>query len=67
MTDEEAVADHNRALLQRVNASGKVFLTHTVLRGRFALRLAIGQRTTEERHVREVMEELKSKVEHLLL
>lgn len=39
--------DFNRTLLDRVNASGEAFLSHTVLRGRFVLRLAIGNlRTT---------------------
>jgi len=42
----------NRRLLERVNASDPVFLTHTTLRGKYAIRLAVGQRTTEERHVR---------------
>ncbi len=41
--------DENEALLERVNASGEVFLSHTKLRDRFVLRLAIGNfRTTEE-------------------
>ncbi len=43
----------NRELLGRVNASGRVFLTHTALRGRFTIRLVVGQRTTTERHVRQ--------------
>ncbi len=42
----------NRALLDDLNASGRVFLTHTVLGGRFALRFVVGSRLTQERHVR---------------
>ncbi len=33
---------HNRALLDRVNASGEIFVSHAVLNGRYALRLAVG-------------------------
>jgi aromatic-L-amino-acid decarboxylase len=50
--DEAALNELNRALLARVNASGSVFLTHTTLRGKYTIRLVVGQRTTEERHVR---------------
>jgi aromatic-L-amino-acid decarboxylase len=42
----------NTRLLEELNATGQVFLTHTTLAGAFALRMAIGSRTTEERHVR---------------
>jgi aromatic-L-amino-acid decarboxylase len=42
----------NKRLLERINAAGPVYLTHTALRGKFAIRLVVGQRTTEERHVR---------------
>jgi aromatic-L-amino-acid decarboxylase len=41
----------NAALLDRVNASGEVFLSHTVVRGRRALHLAVGNLRTTERHV----------------
>ncbi len=41
----------NERLLGAVNASRRVFLTHTRLRGRFVLRLVVGQRATERRHV----------------
>ena len=50
--DESALNDLNRRFLERINAAGPVFLTHTTLRGKYTLRLVVGQRTTEERHVR---------------
>jgi aromatic-L-amino-acid decarboxylase len=45
----DATDEHNEALLERVNASGETFLSHTRLEGRFVLRLAIGNfRTTDD-------------------
>ncbi len=43
--------DANRELLDRLNRSGELYLTHTVLDGKYALRLCVGQTRTEERHV----------------
>ena len=44
--------DHaSQALLERVNRSGTVSLSHARVAGRFALRLAIGGTLTERRHV----------------
>ena len=41
--------EDNERLLQRVNASGEIFISHTRLADRYVLRLAIGSfRTTEE-------------------
>jgi len=51
----------NKDLMDRVNAAGRIYLTHTVLDGRFALRMAIGQTGTLERHVDEAWEELVEK------
>jgi aromatic-L-amino-acid decarboxylase len=41
----------NAAILERVNASGEVFLSHTVVRGSYALRVAVGNLRTREAHV----------------
>ena len=53
---EEELDLLNAALLEKVNESGKVFLTHTSLKGKYAIRMAIGQRTTTEKHIREAWE-----------
>src|ERR1035441_4405866 len=45
--------DFNRRLLERLNQSGKLYLTHTVLNGRYTLRLCVGQTHTEAPHVRQ--------------
>jgi len=49
---DEALDHANETLTDMVNATGEVFLSHTKLRGRTALRMAIGHVRTEERHVR---------------
>lgn len=51
----------NEALMNRLNESGKLYLTHTKLDGRFTLRMAIGQTMTEERHVRAAWELISSR------
>jgi aromatic-L-amino-acid decarboxylase len=42
----------NRQLLDEINRTGKAFLSHTVLNGRFVLRFAIGNFQTTEEDVR---------------
>lgn len=46
----------NRQLLDRLNRTGKLYLTHAVLNGRFALRFCVGQTHTEAAHVRRAWE-----------
>jgi aromatic-L-amino-acid decarboxylase len=50
---EEELDRLNERLLTAVNATGRVFMTHTRLEGRYTIRLVIGQRATERRHVEE--------------
>ena len=39
------------SLMQKLNAAGNLFLSHTKLNGRFVLRFCVGQTYTEEEHV----------------
>jgi aromatic-L-amino-acid decarboxylase len=54
-TDEE-----NEAILERVNASGEIFISHTKLNGRYVLRLAIGSDRTTEDDVRRAWDVLRA-------
>jgi aromatic-L-amino-acid/L-tryptophan decarboxylase len=47
------------AILEYVNASGRAYLSHTKLAGRYVLRLAIGNIRTERRHVAEAWQLLR--------
>ena len=55
----------NRALLERLNGSGRLYLTHTMLNDRFTLRLCVGQTHTEERHVAQAWETIRETAEGL--
>ena len=41
----------NQAIMDRLNRSGDLFLTHTKLNGKLTLRLSVGQTNTQARHV----------------
>jgi aromatic-L-amino-acid decarboxylase len=51
----------NARLIDAVNETGKIYLTHTSLRGKYVLRLVVGQRTTREHHVRAAWELILAK------
>jgi aromatic-L-amino-acid/L-tryptophan decarboxylase len=55
----EGPDEENEALLERVNASGEIFVSHTRLGGRYVLRLAIGNARTTESDVRRAWDVLR--------
>jgi aromatic-L-amino-acid decarboxylase len=49
--DPATLDEANAAIIDAVNRSGEVFLSHTRLEGRFTIRLSVGNLRTESRHV----------------
>jgi aromatic-L-amino-acid/L-tryptophan decarboxylase len=55
----EGSDDENAMLLERVNASGELFISHARLNGRYVLRLALGNVRTTEQDVHKAWEVLR--------
>ncbi|HNU06526.1 MAG TPA: aminotransferase class I/II-fold pyridoxal phosphate-dependent enzyme [Pyrinomonadaceae bacterium] len=52
----------NERIMNEINASGEAYLSHTMLNGKFTLRLSVGNIRVEERHLQKVWKILKSKI-----
>ena len=59
----EGTDEANEQLVERVNASGEIFITHTKLGGRYVLRLAVGNARTTEDDVRRAWDVLNRETE----
>ena len=55
----EGSDEENEALMERANATGELFLSHTKLGGRFVLRLAVGNARTTEADVQRAWDVLQ--------
>ncbi|XP_015901180.3 phenylacetaldehyde synthase isoform X2 [Ziziphus jujuba] len=64
--DEACASKLNHDLLDIVNSTGKVYISHTVLSGKYVLRFAVGAPLTEERHVNAAWDVLQEKASTLL-
>ncbi|MDQ3745631.1 MAG: aspartate aminotransferase family protein, partial [Acidobacteriota bacterium] len=59
---DEALDELNQHLLESVNETGAAYLTQTRLRGRLALRIAVGNVLTTERHLARAWELVRRKL-----
>jgi len=59
---EEQLNKLNEKLLEKLNASGKIFLSHTKLNSKFAIRLTIGSIRHERRHILEAWKLIKNNI-----
>ena len=51
MSDEEKINAKNEKVMNDLNKSGKIFLSHTKLNGKYAIRFCCSQTNVEKRHV----------------
>jgi len=58
----DASDEENEAILERVNASGELFISHTRLGGRYVLRLAVGNERTTDDDVERAWKSLQSAI-----
>ena len=58
----EALDEHTLAWVNRINASGRAFLTPSVLDGRWMVRVSIGVEDTEREHVEQLWQLLQDSV-----
>ncbi len=56
---------HNAVLMDRVNATGEIFISHTKLEGRYVLRLAIGHERTREADVLRAWQVIQREAAHV--
>lgn len=56
ISDQEKLNELNRNLLEKVNKTGRIFISHTKLDGNYTLRLVAGNTMLEERHIEEAWE-----------
>lgn len=57
--------DANQELLAALNKSGKMYLSHTKLNGKYVLRLCVGQTHTEKEHVEKAWDLIRSEAAKL--
>jgi aromatic-L-amino-acid decarboxylase len=57
--------DINQKLMDRLNQSGELYLTHTSLNDRFTLRFCVGQTNTERRHIERAWQKIQQSASEL--
>ncbi len=66
INNEDELNKLNEKLMNLVNSTGKVFITHTKLNGKFVIRLVVSGLRTEERHVKLAWDIIQSCLKELI-
>jgi aromatic-L-amino-acid decarboxylase len=62
---EKELNELNEKLMEKINTSGKLFLSHTKLNGKFVIRITIGSIRHERKHILEAEDIIKKSFEEL--
>jgi len=60
--NEDQLNDLNQKLEKMINDTGKAYITHTKIDGKYTLRACIGQTNVQKRHVENLLELLKTQI-----
>jgi len=63
MSDKEKLNALNEAFLEEINKGGKLFLTHTKVKGLYTIRMLVGQTYVDEKQVDMALEHIASATE----
>src|SRR5437667_211786 len=64
-SDADKIDNLNMTMVERINASGRAYLTQTKLRGRTVMRIGLGNILTTEEHLRNAWELFQTSAEEL--
>ncbi len=59
-SDEQKINELNKAILEAINDTGKAYITHTKLNGKYTLRFVAGQTRVEKKHIDQFIELLNA-------
>ncbi|KAF3453719.1 hypothetical protein FNV43_RR04160 [Rhamnella rubrinervis] len=64
--DQKRINEVNKKLLESINASGSIYMTHSVVDGIYMLRFAVGASLTEESHISSAWKVIKHHADTIL-
>ncbi|MCF6306701.1 MAG: pyridoxal-dependent decarboxylase [Flavobacteriaceae bacterium] len=65
-SDIEELNKINEVLLQKLNDTGKIYLTHTKVKGTYTLRMSIGQTNVNQNHIKEAWKLITNKAMEII-
>ena len=65
LNNEDQLNHLNETLLEEINNTGDMYVTHTKIKGKYTIRFVAGQTYMEERHVKEAWDLIQKKTREL--